>query len=431
MSRPTYDRSRAPRVLVLGHDARMVLPIVRSLGRRGITMHVAWCPDDSPVLRSRFVSQNHRVPPYSPNCQGWSNSLRRVFDAHEFDLVIPATEDAAAALQFQRTEFADYSNLALLRESCFKAVFDKIRTGQLARDLGIPTPESQVVSSSSQLEKALTRRSGAAVVKPASSFQPQDLSRKRFVEYVPPNRSRSRPRALDYAALRSPVLVQDWVPGRGVGVGFLAGGGELLTAFQHVRLHETSGHGSTYRQSTPLDSSLLDATTRLVGAMNYTGVGMCEFRVDPSTGRWVFLEINGRFWGSLPLASAAGADFPWYLYRLLVHGDQEFPQCYRSGVRCRSLRSDIRWMWRALTQRTDGLGANGWRRSPITRWQWCKDLARLVTARDYLDTFVRDDAYPALFELGQLCGSMFRRVLPMARVRKRWPAIQTTRSWRR
>ena len=40
-----------------------------------------------------------------------------------------------------------------------------------------------------------------------------------------------------------------------------------------------------------------------------------EFRVDAASDHWILVEINGRFWGSLPLAVASGMDFPLGLIR--------------------------------------------------------------------------------------------------------------------
>ena len=36
---------------------------------------------------------------------------------------------------------------------------------------------------------------------------------------------------------------------------------------------------------------------------------MVEYRYDPATRTYAFMEINGRFWGSLPLAEACGVPF--------------------------------------------------------------------------------------------------------------------------
>jgi protein-tyrosine-phosphatase len=61
------------------------------------------------------------------------------------------------------------------------------------------------------------------------------------------------------------------------------------------------------------------------------GVARFAFRVDRGSGRHVLLEVNPRFWGSLPLAVAAGADFPSLYWDLAVHG-REGEAAYRAGV---------------------------------------------------------------------------------------------------
>lgn len=50
---------------------------------------------------------------------------------------------------------------------------------------------------------------------------------------------------------------------------------------------------------------------------------MVEYRYDPVSGRYWLMEINGRFWGSLPLAHQCGAHFAWEQYRSAVLGGEE------------------------------------------------------------------------------------------------------------
>ena len=67
---------------------------------------------------------------------------------------------------------------------------------------------------------------------------------------------------------------------------------------------------------------------------------MVEFRQVPGAPA-VFMEVNGRFWNSLPLACYAGADFPAWLAGLAENGDiQNQPQS-RPGVVCRWLLGDF------------------------------------------------------------------------------------------
>ena len=51
----------------------------------------------------------------------------------------------------------------------------------------------------------------------------------------------------------------------------------------------------------------------MLKALKWQGVAMTEFRLR-SDGKLYFMELNPRFWGTLPLAVASGLDFP----RLLV-----------------------------------------------------------------------------------------------------------------
>ena len=108
------------------------------------------------------------------------------------------------------------------------------------------------------------------------------------------------------------VQVQQWVPGHGVGIEVLANRGRIVLSFAHERLHEypLTGGVSTYRKAIAIPSSLTDATARYIQALEWHGVAMLEFRIDPGTEHAWFMEINPRFWGSLPLPIFAGVDFP-------------------------------------------------------------------------------------------------------------------------
>jgi hypothetical protein len=78
-------------------------------------------------------------------------------------------------------------------------------------------------------------------------------------------------------------------------------------------VHEWPPEGgvSTLCRSLPLSehAEARAKSRELVGRLRWTGLAMPEYRYDPATGCWYFMEINGRFWGSLPLAIEAGIPF--------------------------------------------------------------------------------------------------------------------------
>lgn len=240
---------------------------------------------------------------------------------------------------------------------------------------------------------------------PGSTFALSDIAFRRDVRKAH-NRDELRDSVAELLPI-APVLLQENVIGVGAGLGVLASAGELLVAFQYERVHEPlGGGGSSYRRSVSLDPALADAARRLVSALAYTGVMMIELKIDPATGRWVLIELNGRFWGGLPLAVATGADFPYYLHQLLVEGRREFPRSYRVGLYARNWSHDLRRLRANITAD---------RHDPPTRTTWplgrvAAESGNVLRLRERSDTFARDDPRPALGELRELAGASTSRL---------------------
>ena len=70
-----------------------------------------------------------------------------------------------------------------------------------------------------------------------------------------------------------------------------------------------TGSGSAVRESAMPDEVLRRAGLAILRALKWHGVAMVEFLRRPD-GALVFMEVNGRFWNSLPLAVYAGRRFP-------------------------------------------------------------------------------------------------------------------------
>lgn len=404
-------RAASGKVLVLGPDNRIVLAIARSLGRRKLSVHVGWCHPAAPALRSAHIDRILDIPPFEGDDETWRRSLASVLDEERYDLVLPATEHTIDACRRQRAELERRAPIYLQPEATFEIVADKERTGELARRLGIPHPATTVIHGTEPSAAELGQVRLPVIVKPCRS-----VGRGVDKDYVrrASDLAELRDCVSEQLRVRQRVLVQEVVPGIGVGIELLARRGEILFAFQHARIHETSGYGSTYRESVALDDHLLEASTKLMHALGYTGVAMVEFRVDPRTGDWFLLEINGRFWGSLPLAVAAGADFPYYLYQLLVEDRRVFPPGYEVGLRCRNMEGDLRWFWANIGRRPDR-GSAGWAVNRPSGWQLARDLARAAVFRDRIDSYAADDPRPAWFELRRLIRKTLQ--LPFRRLR--------------
>jgi protein-tyrosine-phosphatase len=353
------------------------------------------CATDDVALKSRYVTKRHDVPRYQPGDDSWVDAMDTVVAGTRFQLVIPCDDQGVIPLQVCQKRLGRQCKLYVLGDQAFEIAFSKIKSAGLADRLGIPQPKTAVLRAGDDCE-SISEFSLPVVIKPPSSFTSDDLASKRGVVRCRTKEQLSR----EFSKLQEwgGAIVQENFLGTGVGVELLAQDGKVLVAFQHVRVHEPlEGGGSSYRRSAHLNPELLAASKLMMRELDYTGVAMVEFKFNFDTGQWVFIEINGRFWGSLPLAIAAGVDFPLYLYELLVHGRREFSQRYRVPVFCRNISSDQRWLRSNLSaDKSDPLLAT----RPLL--SVAMEPLNLLLLRERWDTLTIDDPAPGLADAARI-----------------------------
>jgi predicted ATP-grasp superfamily ATP-dependent carboligase len=191
------------------------------------------------------------------------------------------------------------------------------------------------------------------------------------------------------------MLLQEHCAGVGVGIEMLIHEGKCVAVFQHRRLKEfpyTGGFSVTAVAERP-DPALVDQSLSLLRALQWQGSAMVEFKVSPSDGTAVLMEVNGRYWGTISLPVFAGIDFPFYQWQL-AHGQvPAVPEHCAVGTT---------WRWTAgHVARLNGLLMST-RRSPAARRELLHSLLQLPAAfgpsiRDSL--FSVSDPVPSILEL--------------------------------
>ncbi|MCA9115003.1 MAG: hypothetical protein KDA79_07945, partial [Planctomycetaceae bacterium] len=172
------------RVLLLGEDLRMVLPVARSLGSKGCEIHLGWTSPQSPVRASRHVDTVHELPLPSADSAGWIEPLQRLLQEQHFDLVFPVTESAVHAVQPHRSLLEPLACLSLLDDTVFHRAFDKSAMERLARTAGVTVQDSVVVDSIEQAEQYFASNPGQVVIKPGCSVEGCGFGSKQFVQIV-------------------------------------------------------------------------------------------------------------------------------------------------------------------------------------------------------------------------------------------------------
>jgi len=369
-------------VLIVAADTIIGLTVLRSLGRRGVPVYAAATLDDA-------------LGPHSTYCRGWFRmpndpgqaiaALREHLQKWKITHIIGISENHISLLNRHREELERNYTLLFPPADTFERAIRKSSTLECARRAGVPAPETRYPQSVAEIEQCRDMEYPVILKLSFHQFAPGTVVVFRHKSLRVENYEELY-QVLSALPPGQYPMVQEFIPGYGVGMSMLVRGGETVLAFQHRRVREfppEGGIGVLCEAVTP-DPKLVEYSRRLLQEMGWEGVAMVEYRRDPATGRYALMEVNGRFWGSLPTAIHAGADFPFWLYRTSFPGAPHPERTYRAGMLARSLAGDTKWLVTVLRQRTVPV----WRAVPVY-------LAAFRPSMRYF-MFVWDDPKPAL-----------------------------------
>ena len=396
------------RVLVTDAARGSAISIIRSLGRRGIAVVAADSDPRAPGLKSRYAEAGLVYPRPADDPEATVAALLSAARTQAVDLIIPVTDDVILPLTQARERFDGVCELALAEPDALATASDKLATLELARRLGIPTPRTALVTTAAEAAQAAEGLGWPVVLKPRVSRGYADGAVAAYnVEYA--DRPETLVEQMRRFEGRCPVLLQQYYAGEGQGIEVLSHSGRPLAAFQHRRLREvpTTGGASSFRESVPLDPTLLGHSLRLLEELSWTGLAMVEFKVGADGPQ--LMEVNGRIWGSLPLAVKSGMDFPGRLADLYLsgppNGRTSLDTTYRLGVRSRNLDLEVLWIVAALRKRRP----YPFLPSPSRR-DGLRVALRLLRPGDGFDIFSRDDPKPGLAELVKVARKLRRKL---------------------
>lgn len=338
-----------PPVIVLGIDTPIGLTVVRELGEHGVEVHGIARNTRGVGLYSRWLRQGYLRPPSPAELLALLDRIARDSGA---PFLMTVSMGDALAMQ-GAADAGELPRLRLLgpgREK-LELVNDKAAICRIAAGLGIPVPatwEPEPADLDRPMPADLTypcilKWRDPEIIAPVLAAQGLPMLKTEYA-YDPAELTRTLERT---RLIGQFPLVQSFCPGGGLGQIFLMRGGDALLRFQHRRLHEWPPEGgtSTLCESVGLDqhAELMAKSEALLRHIGWEGPAMVEYRYDASTGRTALMEINGRFWGSLPLASQAGARFGLGAYYALGLGQPLPPSpAYRVGRQCRYMIPETR-----------------------------------------------------------------------------------------
>ena len=379
-------------VLVLGWISRIVVAVARSLQKQGIPVDAAtFVPS---LISSRAIREFRRIPHPKLDPVGFVIYLRDFVRQGGHDMLIPADDQALVAITRHYADLNAHIRLACPAPEITSLVLDKASTLEVAQKCGIPIARTKLISSSSELLESVSNMPFPWILKPSrKEMNVEEV--KSLMLSTTAQLALKFPKPRDFS---TPMLLQEFCAGTGVGVELLMHDGECCAVFQHRRLKEFphTGGVSVTAIAEQRNVELVDMARNLLQALGWEGPAMVEFKVDPRSGRPVLLEVNGRYWGTISLPIMSGIDFPFYHWQA-VHGEQPVvPEQYAVGTR---------WRWTSgHLARLNGLLIAA-RRSGVAREEVFKALSNFSSSFDadaHDPLLMATDPMPAVLDLAHI-----------------------------
>ena len=236
------------RVLVLGDNDLASLAIVRSFGRAGLEVHLVTFERIPITKSSKYVHTCHYFGHPLQEPQRFVSDVLQLLAHIEFDVVVPTSDKSLVPLMAKRDEINALSCLVGPDEKGFMITNRKDETLKVAQRVGVPIPWTVNLANKEDLNEFDWPTTFPLVLKPMVSVMPN--TQERNVVRIVRTRDELEQR-LPEMLTRSPILLQEFSYGVGIGVNILADHGHIFAAFQHQRVHEPANGGNGFDLSEP------------------------------------------------------------------------------------------------------------------------------------------------------------------------------------
>jgi predicted ATP-grasp superfamily ATP-dependent carboligase len=327
--------------IVLGGEYRG-LGIVRSLGRRNVPV---WVLTDQNWLAatSRYVARGVPWPRGDDRARLMFLTTLASKEGLQGWTLFPTGDEDAAFIARTRSELSRLFRLTTPNWEQLRWTYDKRLTYALADRVGVPRPWTTCPGSRADVE-AIDQK-GPLILKPATKVSFNAFTHAKA--WLARDKDELL-RLYDTASqLVDPavIMVQELIPGGGCEqYSFAAlckeGVPRASLVARRIRQYPPDfGRASTFVESID-DPIVEESATRLLQAIEFSGLIEVEFKRDPRDGQHKLLDLNPRVWGWHTLGERAGLDFP-YLQWLVAHGE-DIPEVKgRPNVRWIRLSTDL------------------------------------------------------------------------------------------
>jgi D-aspartate ligase len=307
-------QSHAEAVVCVGDAGINGLASVRSLGRRGVRVHVV-ALQSSPQIASlsRYCAKETRVPElgalYEALC-ALQTVARRALLFIDNDKMMKALAPYAAELEQRFWIVEPLSRAAQFMDKAFQL--------QAAADAGIAVPRTWLPNSWEDIAAIAAKNSARLLAKPSPARFPVGVSPS-FKAIVAASAGELERQLRSLVASPADVLVQEYIDGADAchfgSVCYRARSRDSCFVLTTRKVRQTTLEAGVLAVGRVVDvPEVRDMTVRLVEALDYRGVIHVEFKRSPRDGKYYFIEWNARPPYFHSIGWKAGFDGAYFAY---------------------------------------------------------------------------------------------------------------------
>lgn len=317
---------------------------VRSLAERGVNTIVVSESKGVPAGCSRFCDERIRLCSPYDDVIAYKDALLGIAARSDVRTILPLRPPDPYVLTTYREEFEEHVSVPVPSAETLSVINDRMRLYEAAVDAGVPVPDTWQFEEFDRWNEEVIIKSRYNYLTAAQvpSYTSSESSTQKDIIHVAAGNEPDRDAIV--SAMEHNPLVQGYVRNEDQYVfGALYDHGEPVATFQHrqIRGNSYTGGGGVYRESV-YDPELETVGRTLLNNLDWHGIACVEYAKDEITGEYKLLEINPRFWQSLPCAVRAGADFPAFYWLQATGQRASIDSRYEVGVSSHYLYGELK-----------------------------------------------------------------------------------------
>jgi D-aspartate ligase len=305
-------------------------------------------------------------------------------------VLLPCLDRVVLNVSRNRDELEPHFRFALPRADVVEMLTDKVAFYTFAAEQGFRIPHTHFLAERSEAEAIGSEIEYPCVLKPPSSKSAAWLQATNLKAFKVQDRAELLRLYDDFRSAASPLILQEWVPGRDdrlhACISYLDEASNPLVVFTSRKIRQWPPETGEISLGEECENAhIASETLRLLASVEFRGLAYVEFKHHERTGEYVLIEPNiGRPAVRSGIVEAAGIELLYTLY------------CDLAGLALPAGRGQryrgVKWLY----LRRDLLAAfHYWRKGELTPREWLRSLRG---PKAYA-LFSRDDPVPFFADL--------------------------------